>query len=148
MGGLTVRAGQPLYIRVRGRVKPEAAHEAALGTYQLTVSSTAAAPDSEAEPNDSLLSATPVLGSDASGVLSTKRDEDYFLSLIHISFRKPVVPGDQLVLTTSLLRGRGRIWKFRGEVHVAGQLVSEAEFMATLPSTLSQEAAADTERCV
>ena len=69
----------------------------------------------------------------------------YLVSMDKARFRKPVVPGDQLVLTTSLLRGRGRIWKFRGEVHVAGQLVSEAEFMATLPSTLSQEAAADTE---
>ncbi len=69
----------------------------------------------------------------------------YLVSMDKARFRKPVVPGDQLVLTTSLLRGRGRIWKFRGEVHVAGQLVSEAEFMATLPSTLSQEASADTE---
>jgi len=69
----------------------------------------------------------------------------YLVSMDKARFRKPVIPGDQLVLTTSLLRGRGRIWKFRGEVHVAGQLVSEAEFMATLPSTLSQEAAADTE---
>ena len=69
----------------------------------------------------------------------------YLVSMDKAWFRKPVVPGDQLVLTTSLLRGRGRIWKFRGEVHVAGQLVSEAEFMATLPSTLSQEASADTE---
>ncbi len=69
----------------------------------------------------------------------------YLVSMDKARFRKPVIPGDQLVLTTSLLRGRGRIWKFRGEVHVAGQLVSEAEFMATLPSTLSQEASADTE---
>ena len=60
----------------------------------------------------------------------------YLVSMDKARFRKPVVPGDQLVLTTSLLRGRGRIWKFRGEVHVAGQLVSEAEFMATLPSTV------------
>ena len=68
----------------------------------------------------------------------------YLVSMDKARFRKPVVSGDQLVLTTSLLRGRGRIWKFRGEVHVAGQLVSEAEFMATLPSALSQESAADT----
>ncbi len=65
----------------------------------------------------------------------------YLVSMDKARFRKPVVPGDQLVLTTSLLRGRGRIWKFRGEVHVAGQLVSEAEFMATLPSALAQEGA-------
>jgi 3-hydroxyacyl-[acyl-carrier-protein] dehydratase len=71
----------------------------------------------------------------------------YLVSMDKARFRKPVVPGDQLVLTTSLLRGRGRIWKFRGEVHVAGQLVSEAEFMATLPSALAQdgEASADSD---
>lgn len=69
----------------------------------------------------------------------------YLVSMDKARFRKPVVPGDQLVLTTSLLRGRGRIWKFRGEVHVAGQLVSEAEFMATLPSALAQEGEAGTE---
>lgn len=69
----------------------------------------------------------------------------YLVSMDKARFRKPVVPGDQLVLTTSLLRGRGRIWKFRGEVHVAGQLVSEAEFMATLPSALAQEGEASAE---
>ncbi len=65
----------------------------------------------------------------------------YLVSMDKARFRKPVVPGDQLTLTTTLLRGRGRIWKFRGEVHVAGVLVSEAEFMATLPAALSQDEA-------
>ena len=70
----------------------------------------------------------------------------YLVSMDKARFRKPVVPGDQLVLTTTLLRGRGRIWKFRGEVHVGGVLVSEAEFMATLPPSLAQdEGSADSE---
>ncbi|HMY59000.1 MAG TPA: 3-hydroxyacyl-ACP dehydratase FabZ [Pseudomonadota bacterium] len=70
----------------------------------------------------------------------------YLVSMDKARFRKPVVPGDQLILTTTLLRGRGRIWKFRGEVHVGGVLVSEAEFMATLPSALAQdEASGDSE---
>ena len=70
----------------------------------------------------------------------------YLVSMDKARFRKPVVPGDQLILTTTLLRGRGRIWKFRGEVHVDGVLVSEAEFMATLPSALAQdEASGDSE---
>ena len=60
----------------------------------------------------------------------------YLVSMDKARFRKPVVPGDQLVLTTSLLRGRGRIWKFRGEVHVAGHLVSEAEFIADRKSVV------------
>lgn len=70
----------------------------------------------------------------------------YLVSMDKARFRKPVVPGDQLILTTTILRGRGRIWKFRGEVHVGGVLVSEAEFMATLPSALAQdEASGDSE---
>ena len=49
-----------------------------------------------------------------------------------------MVPGDQLTLVSTLLRGRGKIWKFRGQVKVDGQLVAEAEYMATLPPALTQ----------
>jgi len=77
--GLTLRAGQPLYLRVRGLLRAEAAHQPTLGAYQLSVTASPASPDSEAEPNDTWAQATPVLGNDASGVLSTRRDEDYFV---------------------------------------------------------------------
>lgn len=92
--GLSLRAGQPLFIRVRGRLKAEAAHEPILGAYQLAVSATAASPDSEAEPNDTLAQATPILGSDASGALSTRRDEDFFVLTL------PATPGRRPPSTT------------------------------------------------
>ena len=41
----------------------------------------------QAEPNDTLAQATPILGSDASGALSTRRDEDYFVLTL------PAAPG-------------------------------------------------------
>ncbi len=56
----------------------------------------------------------------------------YLMAFERAKFRKPVVPGDQLMLTSNVLRGRGKVWKFRGEAHVAGQLVAEAEYLATL----------------
>jgi 3-hydroxyacyl-[acyl-carrier-protein] dehydratase len=57
----------------------------------------------------------------------------YLIAIDKAKFRRPVVPGDQLSLQSTLLRGRGRIWKFRGEALVDGQVVAEAEYMATLP---------------
>ncbi len=87
--GLSIRANQSIAIRVRGRVKPEAAHTPTLGEYQLAITATPAAPDSEAEPNDTVTDATPMLGNDATGALSSRRDEDYFaLSLPSAPGRK------------------------------------------------------------
>jgi 3-hydroxyacyl-[acyl-carrier-protein] dehydratase len=54
-----------------------------------------------------------------------------------------VVPGDQLRLVSTLVRGRGKIWKFRGEAFVDGQVVSEAEYMATLPPGVALDGEAE-----
>jgi 3-hydroxyacyl-[acyl-carrier-protein] dehydratase len=54
----------------------------------------------------------------------------YFMSIEKAKFRKPVVPGDQLVLEVEALQARGKVWKFKGEAKVDGKVVCEAEFMA------------------
>ena len=56
----------------------------------------------------------------------------YFMAIDAVKFRKPVVPGDQLVLEVVPLRKGGKIWKIRGEAKVDGAVVAEAEFLATL----------------
>jgi 3-hydroxyacyl-[acyl-carrier-protein] dehydratase len=56
----------------------------------------------------------------------------YFMAIDKAKFRKPVVPGDQLILEMTTLRGGGKVWKLRGEAKVAGTLVSEAELLATV----------------
>ncbi len=56
----------------------------------------------------------------------------YFMSIEETKFRKPVVPGDQLELHVEVLRGRGRVWKFRGEAKVDGVLVAEASYTAMM----------------
>jgi 3-hydroxyacyl-[acyl-carrier-protein] dehydratase len=56
----------------------------------------------------------------------------YFLGIDKARFRKPVTPGDLLVLEVVPLRKGGAIWKLRGEAKVDGTLVAEAELMATI----------------
>jgi len=64
--------------------------------------------------------------------LSKEKPLVYFMSLEATKFRKLVQPGDQLELHVSLLRHRGKVWKFRGEGVVDGKLVAEAELTAMI----------------
>jgi beta-hydroxyacyl-ACP dehydratase FabZ len=56
----------------------------------------------------------------------------YFMAIDGVKFRKPVVPGDQLVLEVVPLRKGGKVWKLRGEAKVDGAVVAEAELLATM----------------
>lgn len=56
----------------------------------------------------------------------------YFMSLDKAKFRQVVQPGDALELHVSVIRGRGKVWKFWGEGKVDGKVVAEAEFTAMI----------------
>ncbi len=56
----------------------------------------------------------------------------YFMTMDKFRFRRMVVPGDQLELHVTVIRGRGRIWKLWGEGMVDGQTASEGEFSAMI----------------
>ncbi len=65
------------------------------------------------------------------GILLRERPENsnklaVFLSIDDTKFRRPVVPGDQLVLTATLEKLRGATAQIRGEAHVGGKLAAEA----------------------
>lgn len=49
-----------------------------------------------------------------------------------MKFRRPVVPGDTLHITMTLLRFKGRVARLRGEITVEGQAVSEAIITSVL----------------
>jgi 3-hydroxyacyl-[acyl-carrier-protein] dehydratase len=61
-----------------------------------------------------------------------ERQVIYFMTIDKAKFRRPVVPGDHLKLEVTPLRKGGTIWKMRGEAKVGGQVVAEAEFMASI----------------
>jgi 3-hydroxyacyl-[acyl-carrier-protein] dehydratase len=54
----------------------------------------------------------------------------YFMAIDKVRFRKPVVPGDVLLLEVTPLRRGTSLWKMRGEAKVDGAVVAEAEFLA------------------
>ncbi|HJW72134.1 MAG TPA: 3-hydroxyacyl-ACP dehydratase FabZ [Geothrix sp.] len=56
----------------------------------------------------------------------------YFMGIDAVKFRKPVLPGDQLIMEAKVLHLKGRVCKMRGEAFVDGQKVAEAEFMSML----------------
>lgn len=56
----------------------------------------------------------------------------YFMSVDGCKFRKMVLPGDSLRLNVEVIRQRGKVWKFKGEATVAGELATECEFAAMI----------------
>jgi len=55
----------------------------------------------------------------------------YFMGMDKVKFRKPVVPGDQLIFEVKILNMRSKAVKMSGIATVEGKCVAEAEFMAT-----------------
>ena len=64
----------------------------------------------------------------------------YFMAIDGVKFRKPVLPGDQLVMEVKVMSFKGRICKMRGEAFVNGAKVAEAEFMSMLQDLTGEEA--------
>ena len=66
------------------------------------------------------------------GILMYRRVENagkiaYFMSAEKVKWRKPVHPGDALVIEVELRKVRGKIGKAKGVCKVQGEIVSEAE---------------------
>ena len=66
------------------------------------------------------------------GILTMRRAENfgklaYFMAADSVKWRKPVRPGDTLVIEAELTKSRGKIGKAKGICSVDGEIVSEAE---------------------
>ena len=63
---------------------------------------------------------------------TAERETLYFLvGMDKVRFKRPVEPGDQLVLQARLLRTRRGIWVFDCDASVDGKIVASAEIMCT-----------------
>ena len=76
----------------------------------------------------------------AGGFLLFSKVEDregkliYFTGIDKCRFRKPVVPGDQLIFEVELVAKRSTFAKIKGRAFVDGEVVCEAEMMSALAS--------------
>ena len=55
----------------------------------------------------------------------------YLVGVDKARFKRPVEPGDQLIMRVTLEAVRRGIWKFNGEARVDDRLVASAEIMCT-----------------
>ena len=55
-----------------------------------------------------------------------------FTGIREARFRRPVVPGDTLILEVTALRIGSRVQRMRGEAKVEGQLVADADIMSVI----------------
>lgn len=56
----------------------------------------------------------------------------FFTRIDKVRFRRPVVPGDVLLMKVEVMRNRRRIWWFQGEAYVNDDLAAEGEFQAAM----------------
>jgi 3-hydroxyacyl-[acyl-carrier-protein] dehydratase len=56
----------------------------------------------------------------------------YFVGIDGARFKRPVTPGDQLILKIALIRNLRGLWKFSAVAEVEGQVAAEAEIMCTM----------------
>jgi len=64
-----------------------------------------------------------------------KSDKDsvyYFVGIDQARFKKPVLPGDRLILKAQILRNLRGIWKFSAQALVEDKLVAEAQLLCTV----------------
>jgi 3-hydroxyacyl-[acyl-carrier-protein] dehydratase len=56
----------------------------------------------------------------------------YFAGIDAARFKRPVEPGDQMVIEVELVRSKAGIYKFAGKCFVGDELAAEAELMCTM----------------
>jgi len=83
---------------------------------------------------EALAQAGGILAFVTAGVYPDDGSQLYFVGVDKARFRRPVVPGDQLILNAKLERSLRGIWKFSTRAEVEGEEVASAEAMVALGS--------------
>ena len=81
---------------------------------------------------EAMAQAAAVLSFKTMNVLPSEDSVYYFAGIDNVRFKKPVSPGDQLILNVKIDRVLKGIWKYKGKVKVDDQIVAEAEMMCIL----------------
>lgn len=90
-------------------------------------------PQKAVMPGVLLIEAMAQVGAVMALCTSMHQDRIAFLAGIDkAKFRRPVVPGDQLLITIDILSWRSRAGKVQGKIEVDGKVVTEAELFFTV----------------
>ncbi len=61
-----------------------------------------------------------------------KGNQVFLLGVDDFRVRKPVVPGDKLVMEVEVIKVKGAFWRFKASAKVDGALVAGGEFLASV----------------
>src|SRR5580704_2522286 len=78
---------------------------------------------------EALAQTTGILAFSSANVIPTDQTRFYFVGIDKARFRKPVIPGDQLILKATVQRALRGIWKFETTAIVGETEVAHAEIM-------------------
>ncbi len=81
---------------------------------------------------EAMAQAAALLTFDAIGARPDDKTVYYFAGIDAARFKRPVEPGDQLIMDVELLRMKAGIFKFKGVTRVDGNIACEAELMCTM----------------
>ena len=81
---------------------------------------------------EALAQAAALLAFDTLGVTPDDKTVYYFAGIDGARFKRPVEPGDQLILEVELMRMKAGIFKFGARALVEGEVATEAELMCTM----------------
>ncbi len=81
---------------------------------------------------EALAQAAAILSFDALGADPGDDTVVYFAGIDGARFKRPVGPGDQLILEASIDRAKAGIYRYKARATVDGVLVVEAELMCTM----------------
>lgn len=81
---------------------------------------------------EAMAQAAAILSFKTMGNLPSDDSVYYFVGIEGARFKRPVGPGDQLILTVTIAMNRRGMWKFIGKAEVDGKIVAEAELICTL----------------
>lgn len=78
---------------------------------------------------EALAQATGLLAFATLGHAPDQKTLYYFVGIDNARFKRPVVPGDQLLLKVEYLWDKRGVWKFKACAEVDGKMAAEAELM-------------------
>jgi 3-hydroxyacyl-[acyl-carrier-protein] dehydratase len=87
---------------------------------------------------EALAQAAALLAFDALNTSPNDETVYYFAGIDGARFKRPVEPGDQLILEVELLRMKAGIFKFKSRASVAGETAVEAELTCAMRAIDSQ----------
>ncbi len=81
---------------------------------------------------EAMAQAAAILSFKTTGNMPDENSVYYFVGIDGARFKKPVTPGDQLILEVALKLNKRGMWKYSGVAKVDGQVVAEAELICTM----------------